>query len=196
MKAFGLFLFLLVSVATVGCTTSVHFPPHASTSKPFELPVSLGVYYTTGTLARVDTYENKNASYFRKWEVHVGEALEKEAFSRLRPRVEHFFLSESPYPNEDMEFVLTLGIKEFEWQNVRAETILTAVLRGPAGSVLLDKSYRGTGSAQLSRVSAKEVNAAQGVGETTREAMVAALSQVLTDAMPYLESHANAKPEP
>lgn len=178
--------FLLAGLALAGCTTDVHFAPHLTTSHPFPAPISLGVYYTTGTLGRVEVYKNKNVSFFGKWRIHVGEALEKEAFSRLRPRVKRLIFCDSPYPGPGIDYVLSFGILDFEWRNARAETVISAVLRGPGGAELLNREYRGTGSIQIQRIVAKEVNASRGLGLTTREAMADAVNKVIEDVTPYL----------
>ncbi len=175
----------LLLLLLAACTTDITFKAHSTTSRPHRVPITLGVYYTTGTLTRVVEYKNSNIKMFRTWRVHVGQALEKDALSRLRPLVDRLVLSDIPYPDQEMDYVLTLDIVRFDFNEARAVVELGSLLRGPGNAVLLENSYTGLGSTQLMGAKLK-MQPELALGETTRDAITAALSRLVDEVQPYL----------
>jgi hypothetical protein len=175
----------LLLLLLAACTTDITFKAHSTTSRPHRIPTTLGVYYTTGTLTRVVEYKNSKVKMFRTWRVHVGQALEKDALSRLRPLVDRLVLSDTPYPDQDMDYVLTLDLVRFDFIEARAALELSGLLRGPGNAVLLEDSYPGIGSTQLMGAKLK-MQPEQALGETTRDAITAAMSRLVDEVQPYL----------
>ncbi len=186
------FLLPLLLCLLCGCVSHVRFAPYSISSRPVRAPVALGVAYAEGDLAMIHEYKVRQFIEKSVWKIYVGEALDAEVLTRLRPGVERMVLLDSPNPAEDLDAILFLDIESFEIRQDAAWVRLRAELRDREGRTVFKKVYSGGGSPNLRRVGPSMSTMTRELYLTTREAMTVALKDLPEDLRPWLKRPAAA----
>lgn len=181
-----LVVLLLAAICVSACTTELRFMPYATSHEPFKAPIRFGIYLTTDTLTHVTDFTARGAGSFTTYKVFVGECLEAEILTRIRPRVRTLVQSASPFPAGDEDMILTLQLEQFAWENDRAQARVAATLRTRGGAILIEKTYRGAGTPSLRNITWGTSRIPQHLRETTREAVGMAVHLIMADLRPYL----------